>query len=127
MKDVPEQWDFAQQVDEVLAELGDMLKAKNAAYGNSALDPIRIFSRADTVEQLNVRLDDKLSRIVRGHADGEEVEGDLIGYLILRRIARLRATSLHEVSLSDPNAGAYLTGPLRPLSMREVSSPIQES
>jgi len=35
-------------------------------YGNLALAPLRIFSRADPVEQLNVRIDDKLSRIARG-------------------------------------------------------------
>ena len=64
-----------------------LLLARNAAYGNSALDPVRIFSRADTVEQLRVRIDDKLSRIARGASAGEDVIADLIGYLILLRIA----------------------------------------
>ena len=37
------------------------------AYGIiSALDPLRIFSKADTTEQINVRIDDKLSQIARG-------------------------------------------------------------
>lgn len=39
-----------------------MLLAKNAAYGNSALEPVRIFSKADPTEQIRVRIDDKLSR-----------------------------------------------------------------
>ena len=43
------------------------LLAKNKAYGNSALNPVRIFSKASTLEQINVRL-------------------DLIGYLVLYRI-----------------------------------------
>ena len=43
-----------------------MLLAKNEAYGNSAIDPLRIFSRADPVEQIRVRIDDKLSRLARG-------------------------------------------------------------
>jgi hypothetical protein len=43
-----------------------MLLEKNAKYGNSALEPIRCFSRADPVEQIRVRLDDKLSRLMRG-------------------------------------------------------------
>lgn len=70
--------------------LRDMLVAKNVAYGNSALNPVRIFSRADPVEQLRVRLDDKLSRLARGagEADTEDVELDLLGYLILLRVAR---------------------------------------
>lgn len=99
MRDLPEQWvegvdmqalDFARQVDAVLAEISAMLKAKNAAYGNSALDPVRVFSKADPVEQLKVRLDDKLSRLMRGEAAGEDVELDLMGYLVLLRIARAK-------------------------------------
>ena len=79
---------FADQVDDVLAMVGTLLKAKNKAYGNSALDPIRVFSKADPVEQLNVRIDDKLSRIMRGTDSGEDVDLDLIGYLVIRRIAK---------------------------------------
>jgi hypothetical protein len=79
---------FSTQVDKILEDIGDMLKAKNQAYGNSALDPIRVFSKVDTVEQLNVRIDDKLSRIMRGSESGEDVDLDLIGYLVIRRIAQ---------------------------------------
>lgn len=70
--------------------LRDMLLEKNAAYGNSALDPLRVFSKADPVEQILVRLDDKLSRLKRGASAGEDVEKDIMGYLILLRIARRR-------------------------------------
>lgn len=79
----------AEILDECLA-LATMLVKKNVAYGNSALEPVRVFSRASTVEQLLVRLDDKLSRLARGSADGEDVEKDLLGYLVLLRIARRR-------------------------------------
>jgi hypothetical protein len=71
-----------------LGALGDMLIAKNAAYGNSALAPVRVFSRASTEEQLLVRIDDKLSRLARGAAAGEDVVRDLVGYLVLLLIAR---------------------------------------
>lgn len=71
--------------------LRELLVAKSRAYGSSWRDPVRIFSRADPVEQLRVRIDDKLSRLARGDAAGEDVELDLIGYLILLRIARQRA------------------------------------
>ena len=67
--------------------LKEMLLEKNAAYGDSALDPVRIFSQADPVEQIRVRLDDKLSRLARGSAAGEDVVLDLLGYLVLLRIA----------------------------------------
>lgn len=67
-----------------------MLLDKNARYGDSALSPRRIFSRADAIEQLNVRIDDKLSRIATMGPDSEDEDttGDLIGYLVLLRIAR---------------------------------------
>lgn len=68
-----------------------MLLAKNVAYGDSAIDPVRIFSRLGAEEQILVRIDDKLSRVARGNAAGEDVVADLIGYLILLRVAR-RAT-----------------------------------
>jgi len=68
--------------------LRDLLIAKNKAYGNAALEPVRIFSKASTEEQLLVRIDDKLSRLVRGSDAGEDVVQDLLGYLVLLRIAR---------------------------------------
>lgn len=78
---------FENKVRNACSEIADMLVAKNAAYGNSALDPVRVFSKADPVEQLRVRIDDKLSRIMRGSDAGEDVILDLIGYLVLLRIA----------------------------------------
>lgn len=85
---------MSEDVTALIAQECDALKAmlleKNKAYGNSALDPVRIMSRASPVEQILVRIDDKLSRLVRGSASGEDVEQDLSGYLILLRIARRR-------------------------------------
>lgn len=61
---------------------------KNRAYGNSALDPVRIFSSSDNVEQLKVRIDDKLSRFARGgDYPGDNDIDDLIGYLVLLKVA----------------------------------------
>lgn len=75
-------------IADVCNEVRDMLVAKNQAYGNSALDPVRIFSKADPIDQLNVRIDDKLSRLARVQAAGEDVEKDLIGYLVLKQVAQ---------------------------------------
>lgn len=79
---------FAERVDSVLLDIRGMLIAKNRAYGDSALNPIRCFSKASSVEQIQVRLDDKISRLMRGDSAGEDVELDLLGYLVLLRIAR---------------------------------------
>jgi hypothetical protein len=68
-----------------------MLIEKNRAYGDSALEPVRVFSKTDTTEQLYVRIDDKLSRVKRGHEyPGDDTIFDLIGYLILLLISKER-------------------------------------
>lgn len=82
---------FVRDLDAAVKEIRDLLVEKNRAYGNSALDPVRIFSKADPMEQLFVRIDDKLSRLKRGHAAGEDVVKDLQGYLLLVRVAQMRA------------------------------------
>jgi len=80
-----------QEIAELGAEIVDMLIAKNRKYGDSALHPTRIFSRSDALEQINVRLDDKLSRVMSGQVDeDEDIDRDLIGYLFLRIIAKRR-------------------------------------
>ncbi len=70
-------------------EIAQMLIDKNISYGNSALEPSRIFSTADSTEQLKVRIDDKLNRIKnsQGYPGDNDIE-DLIGYLILYKIAK---------------------------------------
>lgn len=68
--------------------LAELLISKNRAYGNSALEPNRIFAKSDSVEQLKVRIDDKLNRIMKGtDFPGEDTVDDLLGYLVLLKIA----------------------------------------
>lgn len=69
--------------------LAHMLIKKNISYGNSALDPVRIFSKAGPREQLYVRIDDKLNRLMKGtEYPGDNDIDDLIGYLVLLKIAK---------------------------------------
>lgn len=70
-------------------DLAVMLAQKNRDYGNSALDPMRVFSRAAPVEQLLVRIDDKLSRIKNRTPNSSQEDAilDLMGYLVLLRVA----------------------------------------
>jgi len=75
----------------IAKEIGELVVAKNEAYGDSAVDPVRIFSKATPVEQILVRLDDKLSRFARGHSyPGDNDIDDIMGYLILLKIAKER-------------------------------------
>lgn len=78
---------FIEKLGYELQQIQEMLLQKNAAYGNAALDPVRIFSKAPSTEGLRVRIDDKLSRLARGEEAGEDTIRDLIGYLVLLRIA----------------------------------------
>lgn len=79
----------------VCDQIKELLLEKNKKYGDSALDPSRIFSKADPIEQLLVRIDDKLNRIQKGAgllANDEDIIQDLIGYLVLLKIAIARNT-----------------------------------
>ena len=77
------------KISGVCDDIKELLIHKNRKYGNSALKPCRVFSKASAVEQLLVRIDDKLNRIMQGAgllADDEDVVNDLIGYLVLLKI-----------------------------------------
>lgn len=80
--------DFHAAVTNEMILIRDLLVSKNKAYGDAVLNPVRIFSKADSVAGLKVRIDDKLSRLARGENAGEDVVLDLIGYLVLLRIAQ---------------------------------------
>jgi len=70
-------------------EIEELLLRKNRSYGNSALNPVRIFSKANAQEGIKVRIDDKLSRLAFGTGEfDEDVILDLLGYLILLRVAQ---------------------------------------
>ena len=86
---------MSSQTEKDIARVSDQVKelliSKNRSYVDSALHPSRIFSKADNVEQLLVRIDDKLSRIQNGHDwPGDNEIDDLLGYLILLKIAKER-------------------------------------
>ena len=68
----------------------DLLLNKNARYGNSALEPLNVFSQANAVAGIKMRIDDKLKRIKNaGLCDAtEDTLQDLAGYLILLMIAK---------------------------------------
>lgn len=76
-----------------LIETAQLILQKNEAYGDSALRPMRVFSRSSAEEQILVRLDDKLSRIARGSEEAklnvpEDTARDIVGYLALLHAAR---------------------------------------
>lgn len=97
--DLVEKAQLAPSGEEILIQclkLADMLIAKNTAYGDSALNPVRVFSKATPEEQILVRLDDKVSRLVRGDEAGEDVLLDMAGYWCMLQICRDRHEFLED-------------------------------
>ena len=79
----------AELITKKVKEIETLLLEKNRKYGDSALNPCRIFSKADAVEQIKVRIDDKLKRLQNEQNDeDEDVVKDLVGYLVLLMIAK---------------------------------------
>lgn len=87
------------KISVVCDDIKELLIHKNRKYGNSALQPNRIFSKCSATEQLLVRIDDKLNRIMKGAgllATDEDVVNDLIGYLVLLKIS-MTSDKNHEI------------------------------
>lgn len=79
---------FEKNLSQILEEIATMLISKNQKYGNSALEPLGVFSQLPARDGLLVRIDDKLKRIKNGSLDkdDEDVVNDLIGYLVLLKM-----------------------------------------
>ena len=93
------------KISNVCDDIKELLINKNRKYGNSALKPNRIFSKCSATEQLLVRIDDKLNRIMKGAgllATDEDVVNDLIGYLVLLKISMGsdKHNEIHEIATS---------------------------
>ena len=87
------------KISVVCDDIKELLIHNNRKYGNSALKPNRIFSKCSATEQLLVRIDDKLNRIMKGAgllATDEDVVNDLIGYLVLLKIS-MASDKNHEI------------------------------
>lgn len=90
----------------VCDKVKDLLLEKNMRYGDSALNPIRIMSQASNIEQILVRIDDKLNRLKQGNNllfEDEDVIMDLIGYYVLLKVAidRQSTSSYNEEYLTN--------------------------
>lgn len=103
-----DQYDIANMGLNVVA----MLLEKNAAYGSSVFNPISVFARGmDPLDQIHVRMDDKLARLKMGHEISDESSTDTIrdlaGYCIIELVARERLCAAPN---ADPGSNASLMG-----------------
>ena len=79
-------------IKEVADSVRDLLIEKNQNYGDSATNPRNIFSKGSAVDSLCARIDDKLARIANKgiNDETEDTVTDLIGYLILLKVAIMK-------------------------------------
>jgi hypothetical protein len=115
----------ARDIRVVVGDLADLLIKKNEAYGDSALNPQRIFSSAPADEQIKVRLDDKLNRIRNAtlrsqssDAFGEDVIKDLMGYLVLLRVHQIR----NPLTEGTGSCNAIVTPEPRPDFLKDIGA-----
>lgn len=75
------------QIMETCESIAAILTDKNTKYGDSALNPVKVFSQNNTVNSLTVRMDDKISRIANTDGIDRDDLTDLVGYCVLYMIA----------------------------------------
>lgn len=84
----PEDTSTKNKITTICNNIKDLLHYKNHKYGDSALNPINIFSKLTGEEAIKIRLDDKISRIQNSTELRKNDICDLIGYLILLCISK---------------------------------------
>lgn len=80
-----------------------MLLKKNEQYGDSALNPTKVFSKLNASEAIKVRMDDKLSRIANSGITDATIDTlyDLSGYIALLIIALEQEENDRELALQE--------------------------
>lgn len=80
--------DTQEKIKEMCDSIKDLLLYKNEMYGDSAINPEKIFYKGDNTTSILVRLNDKISRIKHNKDDPRVNDvADVIGYCILLLIS----------------------------------------
>ena len=92
--------------------LEDLLVRKNDAYGDSALDPLGVFSSASASSGIKIRLDDKLKRIANAGLveDTEDTLVDIAGYIILLIIAKENESNDIQKRIREGGSSSHTAG-----------------
>lgn len=77
--------DTQQKLIDVLDGMKSLLLYKNRKYGDSAINPKKIFYKGDSTNSILIRLDDKIGRVMSNPDDKPRVNdvADIIGYCTL--------------------------------------------
>ena len=74
-----------QKIKDILSGMTDLLLHKNRKYGDSAINPKKIFYKGDSTNSILIRLDDKIGRVMSNTEEKPRVNdvADIIGYCTL--------------------------------------------
>lgn len=78
-----------QKIHEIMGAMKDLLLYKNQKYGDSAINPKKVFYKGDSTNSILIRLDDKIGRVMSNTEDKPRVNDvcDIIGYCTLLLIS----------------------------------------
>lgn len=78
-----------EKIKNILNGMIDLLLYKNQKYGDSAINPKKIFYKGDSTNSILIRLDDKLGRVMSNTEEKPRVNdvADIIGYCTLLLIS----------------------------------------
>ena len=77
------------KISDIMDSMKDLLLYKNQKYGDSAINPKKIFYKGDSTNSILIRLDDKLGRIISNTEEKPRINdtADIIGYCTLLLIS----------------------------------------
>ena len=77
------------KIREITYAMKDLLLYKNQKYGDSAINPKKVFYKGDATNSILIRLDDKIGRIMSNTEEKPRVNDvcDIIGYCTLLLIS----------------------------------------
>lgn len=78
-----------QKIHEIMGAMKDLLLYKNQKYGDSAINPKKIFYKGNSTNSILIRLDDKIGRVMSNTEEKPRVNDvcDIIGYCVLLLIS----------------------------------------
>ena len=81
--------DTQQKIKNIMDAMKDLLLYKNQKYGDSAINPKKIFYKGDSTNSILIRLDDKLGRVMSNTEEKPRINdvADIIGYCTLLLIS----------------------------------------
>ena len=72
------------EITSIFTSIAALVVEKNRRYGDSALDPVKVFARSiGQSDAIRIRLDDKLARIKNSGELRKNDIADIMGYLCL--------------------------------------------